>query len=115
MTSLDLFRNTINTVSCPAGELIFQTGDEGDVMYLVNEGDIEIRRGETILSVLSAGDIFGEMALISNEPRSADAVAKTDCVLLPVDEAPFLYLVQHTPYFSLRVMRTLAERLRKKP
>ena len=112
MASLDLFRNVINTVAFAQGEVIFQEGDPGDVMYLVKEGQVEIKNGETILTTFHPGDMFGEMALISKEPRSATAAAKTDCTLLPVDEEKFLYLVQHTPYFSLHVMSVLAQRLR---
>src|SRR5262249_41849162 len=56
--------------------------------------------------------IFGGMALIDSEPRSATAVAITDVELVPVSEKQFLFLVTQTPYFALRVMRILAQRLR---
>ena len=62
---------------------------------------------------LSADDIFGEMALIDSEPRSATALAVTDVELVAVSEKQFLFLVSQTPYFALKVMRTLAQRLRK--
>jgi CRP/FNR family transcriptional regulator, cyclic AMP receptor protein len=53
------------------------------------------------------------MALIDSLPRSATAIAVTDCRLAPINEKQFLLLVQETPFFSLYVMRVLAERLRK--
>jgi len=53
------------------------------------------------------------MALIDDEPRSATAVAATDVELVAVSEKQFLFLVSQTPYFALKVMRTLAQRLRK--
>jgi CRP-like cAMP-binding protein len=53
------------------------------------------------------------MSLIDDSPRSADAVAKTACVLAPVDERRFLFLVHETPMFALHVMSVMAERLRK--
>ena len=64
------------------------------------------------MSELAANDIFGEMALIDNQPRSATAVAVTDVELVPVSEKQFLFLVGQTPYFALKVMRVLAQRLR---
>ena len=60
----------------------------------------------------SADHIFGEMALIDNEPRSATAIAVTDVELVAVTEKQFLFLVGQTPYFALKVMRVLAQRLR---
>jgi CRP/FNR family transcriptional regulator, cyclic AMP receptor protein len=56
--------------------------------------------------------IFGEMALIDSEPRSATVIAATDVDLVPVGEKRFLFLVGQTPFFVLKVMRVLAGRLR---
>jgi CRP-like cAMP-binding protein len=56
--------------------------------------------------------IFGEMALIDSSRRSADAVAVTDGTIIPVTEKQFLWMVTQTPFFALRVMRVLAQRLR---
>jgi len=112
MSSLDLFRTGVNTAAYAAGDTIFEEGEPGDEMYLVKEGRVNIQvEGQTVNSV-GAGEIFGEMALISSDPRSATAVAASDCTLLPVNEERFLFLVQQTPYFSLHVMGVLAERLR---
>ena len=114
MSNLDLFRTGVGTVAYGAGDIIFEEGKPGDEMYLVKEGRVNIRvEGLTVYS-LGAGEIFGEMALISSDPRSATAVAATDCTLLPVNEERFLFLVQQTPYFSLHVMGVLAERLRNR-
>ena len=112
MTLADLFRGVINTINVNAGETIFEKGQPGDVMFLIKEGMVEIKLEEKTLQTFSKGDIFGEMALISDEPRSATAIAKTSCKLLPVNEEHFLFLVQQTPYFSLHVMNILAQRLR---
>jgi hypothetical protein len=62
--------------------------------------------------ILRLTNIFGEMALIDSEPRSATAVAITDVELVPISEKQFLFLVSQTPYFALTVMRVLAQRLR---
>jgi CRP-like cAMP-binding protein len=82
-------------------------------MYVVTEGEVNILLGDQILDVLGPGGIFGEMALIDSSPRSASAIAKTDCKLVPVSRQRFTFLVQQTPYFSLEVMHVMAERLRR--
>ena len=74
---------------------------------------MEVRSGNRLLETLGDNDIFGEMALIDDEPRNATVVAVTDVTVAPVSEKQFLFLVRHTPFFALRVMRTLAERLRR--
>ena len=112
MLSLDLFRNIASTVDVAAGTVIFRQGDPGEEMFLIKEGVVEIRIAAGCLTKLEAGDFFGEMSLIGDEPRSATAVAVTDCKLVPVNEERFLFLVQQTPYFSLYVMGVLAQRLR---
>ncbi len=112
MTLQELFEELTTVRRYPAGEAIFSAGEPGDVMYLIQEGEVDIVSDGKALRSLGAGDMFGEMALIGDAPRSASAVAKTDCTLLPVDERRFLFLVQQNPYFSLQVMETLASRLR---
>ena len=83
-------------------------------MYIVVEGEIEILDGVVLLETSGQGSIVGELALIDDEPRSATAIAKTDCRLVAVDRRRFQYMVQETPLFALSVMKVLADRLRKK-
>jgi CRP/FNR family cyclic AMP-dependent transcriptional regulator len=66
------------------------------------------------LETVGEGAIFGEMAVIDREPRSATAVAETDCELVAVDKRRFWFLVQETPYFAEIVMRVMADRLRRR-
>ena len=94
-----------------AGDIIFAAGDKGDKMYVVRTGEVEIERDGKLVETLSAGGIFGEMALIDGSPRAATARAKTACEVAPMKS--FLFLVHETPYFAIAVMRTLAERLRR--
>ena len=75
-------------------------------------GEVEIRSGNRHLETLGQNSIFGEMALIDDSPRSATVVALTDVTVAPIREKHFLFLVRHTPFFALRVMRVLALRLR---
>jgi CRP-like cAMP-binding protein len=62
---------------------------------------------------VDAGGIVGEMALVDKAPRSANVVAKTDCVLVPIDEAAFMRHVHSTPFFALQVLRITVKRLRQ--
>jgi CRP/FNR family cyclic AMP-dependent transcriptional regulator len=95
------------------GATIFTEGDKGDKMFVIRSGEVTIELGGKVIETLSAGAIFGEMALIDGSPRSATARAKTACEVAPINEKSFLFLVHETPFFAIAVMRTLAERLRR--
>lgn len=109
----NLFKDSKNTESYTPGDEIFKEGDLGEYMYVVLEGEVLIIAGGQVVDELSVGDLFGEMALIDRSPRSAAATAKTDCRVARVDQADFMFLIQHTPFFSIHVMSIMAERLRK--
>ena len=94
-------------------QVIFREGDRGDTMYIIADGEVSISVEGRALEVLKAGDIFGEMALIEDRPRSATATARIACSLTPVTREHFLILVQRTPAFALQVMRVLTARLRR--
>ena len=104
--------NNIDAHQIEAGSVIFREGEAADRLFVIKSGEVRIQIGNRTITELSAGDIFGEMALIDNELRSATAVAMTDVELVPVSEKQFLFLVSQTPYFALKVMRVLARRLR---
>ena len=108
-----LFKNAEDAQKFQAGTTVFAEGTSGDVMYVVLEGELEIRAGGTLIEVAKPGDVVGEMALIDTKARSATVVAKSDCRLVPINERRFLILVHETPIFALLVMRTLADRLRR--
>ena len=104
--------NHIETRRIRAGDVIFREGDKADELFVIKSGHVRIQVGNRTMADLTTDNIFGEMALIDSEPRSATAVAITDVELVPVSEKQFLFLVTQTPYFALRVMRILAQRLR---
>ena len=110
---LNLFRSAENIQTFAAGETIFTEGTTGREMYVVLEGSVEIRVGNKTLDVTGPGEVFGEMALIDSNARSATAIAKDDCTLASVDERQFLRMVERTPTFTLNVMQALAGRLRR--
>ncbi len=76
------------------GETIFSEGDRGDQMYVIRKGEVEIERDGKIVETLSAGGIFGEMALIDGSPRAASARAKTACELAPITEKAFVWCMK---------------------
>jgi CRP-like cAMP-binding protein len=104
--------NNVETRVFKAGDIIFREGDEAHELFVIKSGQVRIQLGNRTLAEFSANGIFGEMALIDNEPRSASAIAATDVELVPVSERQFLFMVGQTPYFALKVMRALAQRLR---
>ena len=114
MTTVNLFRHAQDVLPFAAGQVIFKTGDPGEVMYAVQEGEVHIMVGDKVIDRVGPGGIFGEMALIDNSPRSATAVAGTDCKLVEVNQKRFEFMVQQTPRFALTVMKILAERLRER-
>jgi CRP/FNR family cyclic AMP-dependent transcriptional regulator len=107
-----LTSNNIEAQFFKAGSTIFREGDEANQLFVIKSGQVRIQIGNRTVTELAADNIFGEMALIDSEPRSATAVAITDVEVVPVSEKQFLFLVSQTPYFALKVMRVLAQRLR---
>ncbi|HXP92788.1 MAG TPA: cyclic nucleotide-binding domain-containing protein [Candidatus Binatia bacterium] len=112
MPKLDLFGHFENPVHFKEGDVLLTEGAPGREMYALQEGTVEIRAGETLLSTLGPGDFFGEMALIDEHNRSGSVVASSDGKMVPITKERFMFLVQHHPFFSLEVMRVLVERLR---
>lgn len=113
MSSINYFKNARDFVVFQPQETIFEAGQEGVLMYFVQEGEVDLYYKGHVLETLHAGDIFGEMALVDNHPRSATAVARAESKLIEVNRDRFLFLVQETPTFALQVMHTMAERIRK--
>ena len=97
-----------------AGETIFEAGDEGPCMYVVQAGEVDVMVGDALIETIRPGGIFGEMALIDKSPRSATVVARADCRLVALDETKFMQHVHRTPFFAIQVMRIMTERLRRR-
>ena len=98
-----------------AGEVLFEEGQPGDFMYVVQSGEIEIRRtvgeGERVLAVLPAGEFFGEMAILNGRPRSATAIVRSDARLLVIEGKTFEAMLRARPEIALRMIKALATRL----
>ncbi len=103
MPTTRLFEHASDAQRIPAGAAIFQEGDPRDFMYAVVEGQVDLLIKGELVETVGPGGIFGEMALIDNDRRTAAAVAKTDAKVVAVDERRFLFLVQQTPNFALHI------------
>ena len=92
--------------------MLFEEGQPGDYMYVVTQGEVEIRRkvGETerVLAVLPPGDFFGEMAILNARPRSATAVVRVDSRLLVIEGNTFEAMLRARPEIALRIIKALA-------
>lgn len=110
-TTTNLFAKA-DATEVPAGTRVFNAGDVADHVYVVQAGAVEIRRGDRVMDTIGPGGIFGEMAIIDQAPRSADAVAAVDSRVVAIPENRFEFMVSQTPRFARVVMSVLAERLR---
>ncbi len=106
-------RGLEDSVPYKAGMAIFRDGERSSHMFVVVEGEVEIRHDNRVLEVVGPGGILGEMSLVDDRPRSADAFARTDCRLAAIDRERFIVLVEKSPRFALEVMSLMAERLRR--
>jgi CRP/FNR family cyclic AMP-dependent transcriptional regulator len=101
----------------PAGAVVFEEGDPGSRMYVIQGGEVRIlkRLGsrEITLAHLGPGEAFGEMALLEGQPRSATAMVVTAARILEIDEAAFADLVRRNGEIALRLLRRLSSRLRE--
>ena len=107
----------LEPLSFPAHSIIFRQGTTGDAFYLVASGSVGVyamdRSGTTELKVkvLQPGEPFGEMALLSNIPRTATIKVETDCQVLRLDRSCFVDLVREQPGVALAIAATLSRRL----
>jgi len=111
MNLLEIFKDSKDLVSFPAGAVIIKEGNEGSHMYVVMKGAVDISLKGRIIATASEGDIVGEMALINADIRSATVTATSDCTLAVIDQTSFQSMLRHVPDFSLHVMNVLAGRL----
>ena len=98
------------------GDVIFQDGKSGQSMFIILEGQVEISKilgdQKTILAKLGVGSIFGEMAILDNQPRSATATAATNGVVLKISREMFRKRLEEVPKWLQTFFGILVERLR---
>ena len=104
--------------SLPKGEFIFREGESADYAYVLKAGSVELLKmgleGEVVLVNLDTPNaLFGEMALIDGEPRSASARAASDITITEIQQNDFLAYVQENPTAAMNIMKKMSTELRK--
>ena len=101
----------------PKNTFIIKEGDETKEMFLIKQGKADVMLNnhngdELILSSLQEGDIFGELSLLDDQPRSANVIAKEDCLLLTINKADFFDFLNRNSNASIQVIKYLCQKLR---
>ena len=124
LKSLSIFEETPETILIEVSDIleeievsaeknIFKSGETGNAMYIICNGEIKIHEGENLLATLKENDFFGELSLLDTETRSASATALTDAFLLKLDQEPFFELMESRPEVARGIIKTLCKRLRE--
>ncbi|WP_038045682.1 Crp/Fnr family transcriptional regulator [Thermus caliditerrae] len=113
-----LARSYFQPLFYPKGKLVFEQGDLGQSLYLVERGRVRLYRThlggqEKTLGFLGPGGVFGEMSLLDASERSASAVAEEDTLLLTLHRESYFGLIRRLPLFAHNLARILAYRLRE--
>jgi CRP/FNR family transcriptional regulator, cyclic AMP receptor protein len=107
----------LESIDCKANTFLFRAGEEGNAMYIIEQGKVRISvqatdGREMTLTELGRGDFFGEMALLIDQRRSADAIVAEDARLAVLSREHFLSFVRSSPNVALEMLTALANRLR---
>jgi CRP-like cAMP-binding protein len=109
----------VTHVEIPQGQVIIREGEEGDSLYIIKSGSVQVfingpeQDEKIILSKLSDADYFGEMSLITGEPRSASIETLTNVSLLRLDKEGFQRLISENPKITLYLSHMLSQRLKQ--
>ena len=123
LKSLNLFKDTpeniladlaplMKEIQYEQGTEIFKEGEIGDCMYIIQQGNIKIHKGNTTLAILKEKEVFVELSLLDADTRSASATADTDCILYKIDQEPFYELMDERPEVAKGFIKILCQRLR---
>lgn len=105
-------RQAGTNMSFPAGAIVFNQGDPGSCMYVVQSGVVEMVIGDKIVEVCEANEAIGFMSMIDNAPRSSTARVREACEVSVIDQRKFRFMVDEVPNFALYIMGAMARRIR---
>ncbi|MEM9473592.1 MAG: cyclic nucleotide-binding domain-containing protein [Pseudomonadota bacterium] len=94
------------------GDVIFTRGDDGDCMFIVQSGSVELRVDDKLVDSCEQNDAIGYMSLIDGSVRSSTATASSDTEVSILNERHFRYMVDEVPNFAMYLMETMAQRIR---
>lgn len=103
----------LRPLSVEPGTMLCREGDPGDAMFMIVEGEADIYKGPQLMAMLGSGEMFGEMALLTGEERSASVVARTPMQLYELDKVDFDGMLTRSPHLASGLSRILARRLRE--
>lgn len=96
-----------------SGEVIAKEGEKALSFFLILDGSVEVRRGKKVLATLGKGQFFGEMALLDEQPRSADVIASVDTTCVLLTSWAFAGVMAGNPSISQVIIKELVRRLRE--
>jgi len=116
--AVETIRQALQPRRYPAGSLIFESGEMGEALYIVESGKVKIFRQSfggkaKVLAYVHAGDVFGEMSLVEDRPRSATALAVAPTVVHALYRDLYLQLIRRFPRLAHNLARIIAARLRE--
>ena len=112
LQSLGKIAEITEEISYDKDSMIIVEGDQGDSLFLLVDGQVEVRKGSNTIVALYKGTCFGEMSLLDDQPRSADVVAIKESTCLRIWRDDFEILLDDEPTISKAIMRVLTSRLR---
>jgi CRP/FNR family cyclic AMP-dependent transcriptional regulator len=98
-------------IDLPEGKVMAEEGDRGREFFVLLEGEADVKKGDTSINTMREGDFFGEIALVTQMPRTASVTATTDVRVLVITERDFGALLKHSPEVGRGVAEALAERI----
>jgi CRP/FNR family transcriptional regulator, cyclic AMP receptor protein len=108
---LEQVASLADEVDLREGKVLTKEGERGREFFVLLEGTADVRRKGRIIRRLGPSDFFGEIALVSNVPRTATVVATSPIRTLVVTDRGFRGLLERSPAIQLKVLETLAERV----
>ena len=98
-------------VDVPEGRVLARQGEFGQEFFVLTDGTVEVRRGQRRLATLGAGDFFGEIALVSNVPRTATVKTLSPVRALVVTSRDFWTLLDKSPRTQRKILEAVGDRL----
>ena len=105
-------RNIGANINFPAGSVVFNQGDAGNCMYIVQSGVLEMAIGDKVIETVGTNEAIGFMSMVDGSPRSSTARVKDACELTIIDARAFRFMVDEVPNFAMYIMGVMARRIR---